>query len=102
MTEQSSLQDVEAFVAKLTVSVIDTSYTKLEITEGPKYFRIVAVHADQRSVYAFVERATGNVLKSATWKTPAKGVRGNIFNENPTSCCGPYGAVYFVSGRRAA
>lgn len=96
----ATLQDVEAFIAKLSEgNVIDNSYTKLSIMELTKNFRIVADHAGQNSVYVFVEKATGDILKSASWKVPAKGVRGNIFSENATACCGPYGAVYFTAGR---
>jgi len=31
-----------------------------------------------RSVHAFVDRMTGEVYKSASWKSPAKGVRYNL------------------------
>ena len=97
----ATLQDVETFIGKLSDNnVIDNAYTKLSITAGSKYFRIVANHGGQNSVYAFVEKATGDVLKSASWAVPAKGVRGNIFADDAIKCCGPYGAIYFLSGRR--
>ena len=40
-----------------------------------KYTRIVQTCYGQSSVHAFVDNATGEVLKSSGWKTPAKGVR---------------------------
>lgn len=35
---------------------------------------------NQRSVAAFIDN-DGNILKPASWKAPAKGIRGNIFND---------------------
>ena len=34
-----------------------------------------------RSVHAFFNPATGDVLKAAGWKTPAKGVRFNLLDD---------------------
>ena len=48
---------------------------------GRKYIRIVITNHSQRSVYCFIERETGNILKDAGWKAPAKGARGNIWND---------------------
>jgi len=75
---------------------------KLEIIEGQKYVRVVAkdVHngevvRESGSAYCFVEKATGNVLKAASYKAPAKGIRSNIYSRD----CGasgvtPFGTVY--------
>lgn len=59
---------------------------------GVKYARIVATQRyhtgtgfgldGQRSVYCFIDLSNGDILKAAGWKAPAKGARGNIFNEN--------------------
>lgn len=43
---------------------------------GKKYIRIVV----GSSAYMFIERATGDIYKSASWKAPAKGARGSIWN----------------------
>jgi len=49
----------------------------------------------QRSVFCFVEMATGNILKAASWNAPAKHARGNITNEfGGMTSVGPYGANY--------
>jgi len=63
---------------------------------GRKFVRIVQTDptGSRNSVHCFIEKTTGNVLKAAGWKGPAKGVRGNIFGDNLG--VGPHGAVYFV------
>lgn len=47
---------------------------------GRKYIRIVHIDGfgGHRSVWGFVEAATGNIFKAAGWKAPAKHARGNI------------------------
>lgn len=34
------------------------------------------------SVVAFVNKETGQIFKPASWKAPAKGARGSIYNED--------------------
>lgn len=59
--------------------------TKLTAEPGPgRYVRIVATRDSgegQRSVWAFIDQTTGDVLKPAGWKEPAAGSRGNVFDE---------------------
>jgi hypothetical protein len=51
------------------------------------------------SVYCFIDIATGNVLKAAGWKAPAKGARGNIYSpQNGTEGVDAYGGRY-ASGK---
>lgn len=46
---------------------------------GRKYHKIVFVDGGgQRSVHAFIDKKTGEVYKSASWKAPAKGVRFDL------------------------
>jgi len=45
---------------------------------GRKYHKIVMNAAGSRSVHAFVDKKTGQVYKSASWKSPAKGVRYDL------------------------
>ena len=45
---------------------------------GRKYHKIVMNAAGSRSVHAFVDKQTGQVYKSASWKSPAKGVRYDL------------------------
>lgn len=63
--------------------------------KGKVYWRIVKDEGSSRSVYCFVEKATGDILKSESWKRPAKGIRGNILAGNAMDAVTPYGAVYF-------
>lgn len=52
-----------------------------EIEWGKKFAKINIISWKQKSVHCFVEIATGNIYKAATFRAPAKGVRGNIMNE---------------------
>ena len=46
---------------------------------GNKYHKVIMVDSGGgRSVHAFVDKKTGSVLKSASWKAPAKGERYNL------------------------
>jgi MoaA/NifB/PqqE/SkfB family radical SAM enzyme len=47
------------------------------IMSGSKFYRVVTTSWGSQSVHCFVDR-DGNIYKSASWKTPAKGIRGNI------------------------
>lgn len=66
------------------------SVPKLEVVGGQKYIKIASIDGSSRGAYAFVEVATGDVLKAASWKAPAKGKRGNIYTAELG--VGPYGA----------
>lgn len=70
----------------------------LSIDYGKKYARIVRDNNTQRSVYFFVDLATGDVLKAAGWKAPAKGPRSNVYDADfGLSGIGPYGANYKIN-----
>lgn len=45
---------------------------------GRKYHKIIMDVRGSRSVHAFIDKKTGEVYKSASWKSPAKGVRFNL------------------------
>jgi len=47
-------------------------------TRGSKYFKVEMKSHGSRSVYCFIEKLTGNILKSAGWSAPAKGTRGSV------------------------
>jgi len=57
----------------------EAHFKPVTVTNGRKYLRVVSNNG-QRSVYCFVNRETGGILKAATWKAPAKGERANIFD----------------------
>jgi hypothetical protein len=49
------------------------------IESGKKYHKVIFIDGGgQRSVHAFVDKKTGEVYKSASWKAPAKGVRYDL------------------------
>lgn len=68
--------------------------TKFYIVESRKYLRIeeeTGVNHDgsitQKSIHAFVDKNTGEVYKSASWKSPAKGVRFNLMDSVSRENC---------------
>lgn len=70
---------------------------------GPKFVRVVTgtLHNGQtepsnRSVLAFVDLSTGDVLKPDGWKRPAKGPRGNVFSQDGRSSLTPQGHVWYA------
>jgi oxalate decarboxylase/phosphoglucose isomerase-like protein (cupin superfamily) len=49
------------------------------IETGKKYHKVVFIDGGgSRSVHAFIDKQTGEVYKSASWKSPAKGVRYDL------------------------
>ena len=61
---------------------------KFRYYEGKKYFKVVREEYDETNdrwrdttVHAFIDRATGEVYKPASWKAPAKHVRFNLSND---------------------
>jgi hypothetical protein len=50
-----------------------------QVETGKKYHKVIFVDGGgSRSVHCFVDKQTGEVYKSATWKSPAKGVRYDL------------------------
>jgi hypothetical protein len=66
-----------------------------------KYIRIVQDNGTQRSVYCFVDKATGDILKADGWKRPAKHARGSIYIDAGKSAITPYGVHYLPNGVHA-
>lgn len=54
---------------------------------GRKYYKLVHKDSNQRSVHCFIDKTTGDVLKSASWNAPAKGVRFNLLDEQSREMC---------------
>lgn len=74
---EQNLNNFCEFVRGLLAGV---NYT-LEMEDGRKYIRLVMVTTHgNRSCWGFVNKETGDILKAATWKAPAKHARGNIAN----------------------
>ena len=74
---------------QLAKIVSDTAkLDKFRYYEGKKYLKVVREEYDERNdrwrdttVHAFINRATGEVYKPASWKAPAKHVRFNFCNK---------------------
>ncbi len=47
---------------------------------GRKYHKIIMNANGSRSIHAFIDKKTGEVYKSSSWKSPAKGVRYDLRN----------------------
>lgn len=63
-------------IDELKSGKIDIDYT---IDTGKKYHKVIMIDGGgSRSVHAFVDKQTGEVYKSASWKSPAKGVRYDL------------------------
>ena len=64
---------------------------EVSVNNGKRYSKVVY----NGSVYAFVDKSNGDVLKPASWNAPAKHARGNIFNDDyGFGCCGVYSVAY--------
>ncbi len=74
----------------------DNQNRTLSYTNGPKRIKIIQTNeAGNTSVFAFIDKTTGDVLKPASWKAPAKGARGNIFDrDNGLGRITAYGPEY--------
>lgn len=65
-----------------------------EIVLGKKYAKIIQVSRQNNptrpvdsSVHAFVDMATGSLLKAASWKAPAKGARYFLLDDVSFARC---------------
>lgn len=68
-----------------------SSRDKFSYIDGNRYVKVVR----GSGVHCFVDMTTGDVLKPASWKTPAKHARGNIFDaQNGLGSMGEHGPAY--------
>ena len=65
----------QAQIAKLKEGICDYDFYP---ETGRKYHKIIMNANGSRSVHAFIDKKTGQVYKSASWKSPAKGVRYDL------------------------
>ena len=50
-----------------------------QVETGKKYHKVIFVDGGgSRSVHCFIDKQTGQMYKSASWKSPAKGVRYDL------------------------
>lgn len=62
------------------------------VNSGRKFDKVVR----DRSVFAFINKETGAIVKPASWKSPEpkQRERGNIFSETPLAGTSEYGVNY--------
>ena len=77
----------------------DIGVFNIDVSYGKKYAKIIKCKPNTfnpESVHSFVNLENGDILKAASWKAPAKGVRGNVFDENEgcVTAWDVYGARY--------
>lgn len=65
------------------------------VAGGRKYVKIANVTA--RWAHSFIDISTGDIYKVATWATPAKGVRGNIYTNNGMDALTERGQVRYLN-----
>ncbi len=70
-----NLEYHQAQIAKLKEGTCDYDFYP---ETGRKYHKIIMNAAGSRSVHAFIDKKTGEVYKSASFKAPAKGVRFDL------------------------
>lgn len=106
-TKEEILQRAEEFRAALQEYIVnqqkqnspvlvDLYKTQILLKNGTKNIKVIRKDT-QSIVHCFIDLATGNILKAASWKVPANGVRGNIFDDNYGigTAVTEYGAAYF-------
>lgn len=63
--------------------------------KGRRYVRIIREDPNGgKSVFCFVNTMNGDILKSESWKRPARHARGNIHDANPGNAITEFGAKY--------
>ena len=87
----SGVGEKDAPISKIKEEMIENYCNGLEVTEGRRYWKIVASSGSgaQRSVQGFVAKAgdkkfqEGDLLKAAGWAAPARNFpRGNVLTES--------------------
>ena len=107
-TEQEIEFGFEQFVSRVNEKISDHYTTKfptlspevIGVKSGRVYWKLVRVDSEgnPRSVYCFVRKADGAILKAATYKAPALNqARGFVTDADyGLHCAGPYGVAYLI------
>ena len=74
----------------------------LSIAKGRRYDKIVKADMHRpdnpsHSVYGFIDKTNGDILKAASWRKPAKHSRGNIYENDRMQFMSAYGPAYMDS-----
>ena len=74
----------------------------LSISKGRRYDKIVKADMHRpddprHSVWGFIDKTNGNILKAESWRKPAKHARGNIWENDRMQFMGAYGPSYMAT-----
>ena len=58
-------------------------------TKGKKFYKVFEKGVASKSVFCFID-FDGNIYKSASWASPAKGIRGSVYQDNPPLAYGQF------------
>lgn len=98
--DEARFQEWLAACQKIITDYIKANYQHVQPTtllaeRGKRYIRIVNHGPGTHSAWAFVDVTNGDILKSASWKAPAKHARGNLYDaQKGLGSIGPYGPAY--------
>ena len=99
-TEQQIIEFVKELCSIVKERAHDPSKTEMGLEFGKKYIRVTISTYGAKSVHCFVNASTGDVLKSASYKAPAKGIRYNLLDEQSRERCfrnaDPYGGYLYA------
>lgn len=65
-------------------------YEKFSTVNGKRFVKVIIECTGSKAVHCFVEIATGDIYKAATWSAPAKGKRGNLQDLKRPIFCGDF------------
>ena len=75
-------ENVDYHIEQINQLAMGEGVDEFVYTKGKKYAKIIHINCGgQKSAHAFVDMNTGDVMKSASWKAPAKGVRYNLLDD---------------------
>ena len=63
------------------------------ISTGKRFHKVIeksSMSGTSGSVHCFVDIATGDIYKPASWNAPAKGIRGNLQDAKKPLLCGDF------------
>lgn len=85
------LQKYCTYIDRLHNNLWPKSPHVIKVIEGKRFLKVVRVVQGQSSLHSFIELATGDVYKAASYKAPAKHVRGTIMTDETLK----YGVNHF-------
>ena len=93
LNEKTLLSRPDSKSTKERLQMLKMGITKVTFIfeTGRKYHKILEIDSrGDRSTHAFVDTETGDVFKPASYKSPAKGVRYNLLDEESRNNCLKY------------